>query len=375
MTSALNPAGGPRLVDILDRLRDGREVFFRYVRKVGDLMSEGLLPLDLDKRIQHALEAFQQAGLNELPVVDLDEDDRGNPRDPIFVGCLRRRDVHAIISQFAGGLSQKDSDDRVLAAPVVQHLTRGMPAVSVDTPLFDAITQMVRLDVELLAVTQSNLYLGTLTSLDIIRCLPRLDAVRRGRVVEQRRDMRLMDILGDQESKGQPTDLVIGTFLSRVTEVMRSPAPLIRATDTIADAMKQMEDKGVRALVVVDTMGASRGIVTDLDIQLVLPPVNKKAARLDELSGEGMFDLDREDRGTRQVLGERVTIASRANAPTVSADESVVAVAEKLCEPDVPLLAVVEGGRPKGVVARRDLLRVVLSLGQLAKKRGLLDED
>lgn len=374
-TSIKGQSPGGILVDAIDRLRDGREVFFRYIRSAADFINTSFEPLTLDDKLEVAVKRFQETGLSELPVVDVEGDARrGEVVTRTPVGILRLRSVNTILSQFAGSLSQKDTDERALIQPIVQYISRDVPRATPDLSLFDAIAMMLRHDTEALSfVGPNNEYIGVVTSLDLLRCFMLLDTLRRARVIEQKQDMRIFDILGDAESKGQPTDMVIGTFLARVQDVMKTPAVTINNGDTVMDAMKLMEDRGQKTLFVVDQSGALRGLVSDADIQLALPPTRLTPQDLDG-SNEKLFRYESGTRDARQVLADRVSITMQANPTVVSPDESVVRAAELLSRPGVSMLPVVEGGRPRGYVGRRDLLRVITSLGQLAKKRGFLDD-
>lgn len=368
-------SSGRILVDAIDRLRDGREVFFRYIRTAADFMDPSFEPLTLDHKLEEAVKRFKETGLTELPVIDLEGDARrGEEVTRTPVGTLRLRDVNSALSQFAGSLSQRETDERALAAPVFQFMSRLIQPLSPETSLFDVIAHMLKHDTEVVSfVGDHKDYLGAVTALDLLRCFPLLDTLRRARATEQKQDMRIFDILGDAESKGQPTDMVIGTFLARVADVMRTPVVTINSAETILDAMKRMEDRSQKTLFVVDQGGTLRGIVSDADIQLTLPPVHLVPADFDG-TNDRLFRYDSSTRDARQAIGERVTTAMQANPTTISPDESVVRTAELLMQPGVSTVAVAEGGRPRGYVSRRDLLRVITSLGQLAKKRGFLDE-
>jgi CBS domain-containing protein len=117
----------------------------------------------------------------------------------------------------------------------------------------------------------------------------------------------------------------------RARDVMRQSVPTVAPTDSLARAAEMMDDFGVRELPVVDG-GAVVGILTRSDLD---PHV-------------GHFEWT------------PVRVAMSGCPRTVSVDAPIGDVVRALLDGDFNAIPVVAGDRLGGMIARRDLLRLLV---------------
>ncbi len=366
------PSSGRLLIDAITRLRDNKEVFFEYVRVVADLMDSEYRPVSLDDRIRDIWIRFEEEGVLDINAVDYDEGDRGHQGQLVHVGSVRKRDLAVILSPNVNSISQLDSDERIVRSVVSLYLNRDVPTLKPETSLFLAVETMLQSDMESLAVVNDDGgYLGRLSVFDLVKCFEHLDVLRRARDVHQPKSTRLFDLLSDQD-RSRPTDMMIGTFLGSAKDVMKTSVISLDSEDKVEIGIKCIEQKGCRYICVVDRKGKLKGIASALEIQLALPPIIGKKKRGPSSPNE-VFQYNTSNRDTYQVLGDRIsTVMKRCSS--VTPEDSIVRVAEILCGGEQEVLPVCEeDGKPIGLIDRKDLLRVVTALGELASKRGLMN--
>ena len=368
-----NPTSGKILIDAIKRLRENKEVFFEYVRVVADLMDRDYRPVSLDDRIRDIWVRFEEEGVLDLNAVDFEEGDRNQANRRIHVGSIKKRDLALILSRNVNSISQLDTDERIVRSVVSLYLNRDVPTLNPETSLFQAVETMLGSDMESLAVvTEDREYLGRLSAFDVLKCFEHLDVLRRARGVHKQSSTRLFDLLSDQD-RSKPTDMMIGTFLGRAKDVMNTSVIHLNNDDKVEIAIKYMEQKGCKHICLVDRKGKLKGITSALEIQLAMPPITKKMGKTSD--PKALFLYDTSNRDTYQVLGDRLSTVMKRCA-SVSPDDSIVKVAELLCGSEQEVLPVCEEGtgKPVGIIDRKDLLRVVTALGELASKRGLMNE-
>lgn len=365
---------GSVLVEVLDRLSTGKEIFYRYVRTASDLMNKDFEPVAFEEKVTSVWNRMVEEGLDDFPVIVLEEDKKGIERR-IVVGSARRRDIAVGLSSFAASASQLSTDEKVMKGPISKAITRGVPVMKLDTPLFEAVNRMLRDGLETAAVVGPNdEYAGTLSVFDIIRSFLRLDTLRRARETsaDDAEPTRLVDLIGSA-SEAQPTDVLVGTFLARVKDVMNKNVVTLRTEDRLIDAIRMFDRKRLDYVLVLNERDKVRGILTETSIQLALPPIEVRG----ELNLKAGVRYDPEDKLTQEVIGQSVSAAMTKPSTAVQVDDTLLKACERLCRPGVQVLPVFDtaGVKLVGAVSRRDLLRVMLAVGELASKRGLLLDD
>jgi CBS domain-containing protein len=144
-----------------------------------------------------------------------------------------------------------------------------------------------------------------------------------------------------------------------VKDIMTSPAVSVTETMRLDDVAHLMSEKNIGAVVVVSETGELRGIITESDItgvgrcipfNLRLAPVilGARAATNAELAE--IYERAR-TLPARQVMTRNVV--------TCAESDRVADIVQTMLDRDFNHLPVVREGKPVGVVARHDLLRLL----------------
>lgn len=136
----------------------------------------------------------------------------------------------------------------------------------------------------------------------------------------------------------------MNTITTPVSAVMTARPVCVRAEMPVKEIAAMLAREGISAVAVVDHAGTLVGVVSEKDLLPMLRGGrsrwwNRREAR----KAEG--------RSAREVMTSPVV--------TIAADDTVSAAAAKLEKTGLRRLFVVADGRPVGVVARRDVLRVL----------------
>lgn len=147
---------------------------------------------------------------------------------------------------------------------------------------------------------------------------------------------------------------------------MSRPAISVPPDASLAEAAELMLEKGVGSLCVVDRAGRLEGILTDSDFsgrQVGIPFSTFRAPQVlgRWLGPDGVEEVYREAR--RRSVGEIMS------SPVHSVEEGagLSAVLRVMLDHDIKHVPVVREGRPVGMVARHDLLKL---LAEVASESG-----
>lgn len=146
----------------------------------------------------------------------------------------------------------------------------------------------------------------------------------------------------------------------KISKIMSAPAITVTENESLETAARKMLDSGIGGLPVVDANGDLVGIVTESSFTARNKGVPFSTFRAPQLlgrwiSGEGVDKIYQEARETP------VSDVMTGPVVTVSEDETVTRAVELMLKHDVNRLPVVRDGRPVGIVARHDLLRMMMS--------------
>ena len=144
-----------------------------------------------------------------------------------------------------------------------------------------------------------------------------------------------------------------------VKEIMSQPVVTVREDTPVPEVAQVMQERDIGAVVVVDGGGGLRGIVTESDFtgvgrcvpfSLALAPVvfGSRAPTMAEL--ERIYAMARK-LTARQIMSDRVHMAEES--------EEVGAVVHRMLQRNLKHVPVVRDGRPVGMLARHDLLKLV----------------
>ena len=144
-----------------------------------------------------------------------------------------------------------------------------------------------------------------------------------------------------------------------VKELMSEPVVTVDENMLAVDVARVMQEHDIGAVVVVDASGQLRGIVTESDFtgigrsvpfSVALAPVvfGARAATIAEL--ERIYAMARQLRA-RQIMSDKVQTAEES--------EEVGAVVRRMLARNLRHVPVVRNGKPVGMLARHDILKLV----------------
>jgi CBS domain-containing protein len=147
---------------------------------------------------------------------------------------------------------------------------------------------------------------------------------------------------------------------ARVGDVMTRPALVVREDATLAEVAGQLLGRGSDVALVVDAHGHLRGIITEADFVSrahCLPAVPDRAWHVLE---EWQMRM-----GIKEICASanRRAVSDLMSPLVVTAreDELVTDVVARMIHHDLSHLPVVREGKLVGVIARRDVLRLIAS--------------
>lgn len=141
--------------------------------------------------------------------------------------------------------------------------------------------------------------------------------------------------------------------------IMSAPPVTIAPSASLSEAAELMLDRSVGSLLVVDSDGQLIGIVTDSDFAARRAGIPFSTLRRPQVLGEWLGEEGVErvyEEAQRRTVGEVMS----AQVHSVTAEDSVEHVLRTMLERDVKHVPVVEEGRAVGMIARHDLLKMML---------------
>ncbi len=145
----------------------------------------------------------------------------------------------------------------------------------------------------------------------------------------------------------------------KARDVMCKPVLSVGEDCTLEEAAKTMLGKKIGCLPVVDDKGDLVGIVTESDFAAKAKGVPFSLYKFPQLFGEWMPDAGVEEM-YRLARTKPVKESMSRNVATVPADAELETVIRTMLKSGFHRLPVVEGRKPVGVIARHDLLRLML---------------
>ena len=144
-----------------------------------------------------------------------------------------------------------------------------------------------------------------------------------------------------------------------VKELMSEPVVTVDENMLAVDVARVLQEHDIGAVVVVDASGQLRGIVTESDFtgigrsvpfSVALAPVlfGARAATIAEL--ERIYVMARQLRA-RQIMSDKVQTAEES--------EEIGAVVQRMLARNLRHVPVVRNGKPVGMLARHDILKLV----------------
>ena len=143
-------------------------------------------------------------------------------------------------------------------------------------------------------------------------------------------------------------------------ELMASPAVTLKANCTVALVAEEMVEKSVGSIILVDDEGIYQGIITEtafLPTQSVYPFLR---GTVSQLMGVviGMEDNMGYDDAIEKLKSTKSSEVMDTSVPTVTPDAGIDEVAEQMARSGGHHVPVLQDGKPIGMVARHDMLRL-----------------
>ncbi len=352
-----------RLIDVIDRLYEGQEVFFHYIQTAGDIMNTEVKTLTLDHKIADGMQFLDKHSVRHIPIVE----------EEALIGIVSQRDLARVLSPGANTLVQTKVDDVVFTRPLSTLITRNPHTVTAATPFVEVIQLMIDEHVDCLPVVMGNpaeeqKVHGILTTTDIIKCFLRMEVLRKARA-EKPETSRLIDMV-PRRGINQPTELMAGAMMSCAADIMHDTVVTVTMEESLGQAIQLMEQHRIRHLPVLDAKGQVKGILSDRDILLHLPSAVKESARKKQDGQAGfrdtLFHIDPKDNINRAALSIKVAIAMTGSPVTVEPTTPLVRVVELFYTRRIGAVPVVTADSTiAGIVTQIDILRAILVLGRL----------
>jgi CBS domain-containing protein len=146
----------------------------------------------------------------------------------------------------------------------------------------------------------------------------------------------------------------------KVAELMVTPVITVPEDCTLREAAEIMVKHNIGCLPVVDQQGEITGIVTESDFSAREKSIPFSLSRFPQVLGEWL-PKEGAERIYARARTIPVTEIMQRSVVTITADDTLEHVLEKMLEKHVHRLPVVQGKTPVGMVSRRDLLQLMLT--------------
>jgi CBS domain-containing protein len=145
----------------------------------------------------------------------------------------------------------------------------------------------------------------------------------------------------------------------RARDIMTSPPVTVPATATVEEAARVMLERGIGSVLIVDASSRLAGIVTQSDFSSKERCVPFSTFRAPQLfrTWVGPEGVDKIFADARTLP---VTEIMTRNVVTGKEDDPVAEIMEKMLRADVNRIPIVRDEVPVGIVARHDLLKMMV---------------
>jgi len=346
-----------RLIDLIDNMIVGKDVFFQWVRVASDVMTVDVKTLVLDDTIEDCIKFFKRNNVRHVCVLD-DPTEDGDQEKPCFVGIVSERDVFRRTSPCIGKAREEEADSKALGERLVEIVTRRPTSVTPDTPISEMIATMLGSRVDTLPVLDGKDLVGIVTASDIMKLFVRLGAIQR-LCADGGRKRRLAHL---------EVSALLPSVVQTVEDMMTEKPTCLTSGDCLRDVIGTMQEGSFRHVPILDQEGRLVGIVSDRDVlhHLSFPQGRRQAD--DSRFRSRLFATDPKDPSLRLP----VTDIMKRDIVHVSPDCTVYDAAKMLLDLRVSCLLVTEQENDlQGIVTVTNMMAALLAAFKLA--RGFLD--
>ena len=355
-----------RLIDLIDDMYAGKDVFFQFVRFVKDIMPNNVKTLTLDDTVGKALQLMGQNGIRHVCVVDIPI---GEEKKPYFVGVVSERDVLRQISPDTEKGAVGKTNPKVQRQLLGQVVTRKPKTVSPETSIVNMLSIMLDNHVDMVPVLNGEDLVSVVTTADVMRLIVRFNAICR--LSERPKET------GCENNKTQSSDQFLRdsddvtslftTVFQTVKNIMTEQAVCLGIEDNLAVAMEAMKNGKFRHLPVVDEEGLLVGILSDRDVLRYLPFVGGQRLPGTEAFRSSLFHVDTRDPSLSLPIASIMT----RNVTHIRQNCVFYNAVKMLHELKISCLPVVdEENKLRGIVTVTDVMRALLSVYELFEKSG-----
>ena len=350
-----------RLINLIDDMCDGKDVFFHSVRNVKDVMTYDVKTLTPQDTIETCLNIMRENKIRHVPVVNISTKVKGKQ---YFVGIISQRDVFRQISPYLGKVGEEDSDLKALQQPLVKIVSENPKSVSPETPIQDMISIMIDERIDSIPVLLDEDLVGIVTATDILKVFIRLDAI--GRLFREKTNTeergRFVDLLSKDSDHAV---LALSSVLRTVKDIMTEQVVCLEERNDLAKVMEVMQRGKFRHVPIVDKQKSLVGIISDRDVLRHLPFREDTFEPQDEVFRTGLFYVDLKEPIIRQPASRIMKRDITYVPPDCSFHDAVT----MLYEMKISCLPVTDDRKKLlGIVTVTDVIRGLLAAYALFEK-------
>jgi len=336
------------VVDLFHQLARNEFGFFGRVRAIAELMHRDVEKVRCSATLQKALESRNMWCQDPLAVID--------PGPGEVLGLLEPNTILRCCPRFYGTLGESKYGHSALGTSVSWLATRNTPHVSPETPMLETLELMICGNHDCVMVYEDpRALLGIVRPRDFVNLVSLYFEVCQPNTELQR--LRLVDL-----DNALPLDEVFRRGAQTARDVMQRPWK-IRGQDTVADAIRIMQQHDVRQVALLDPDGHVEGVITERHILAALEPPRKSSILELPTSIPPLAMLISETRDP--VLSEAASSLVNQRPPTVKANCLLPEALELLLTTDQDAVIAEDPPRSFGIITMTTLMRVLRTLMRL----------
>jgi len=151
----------------------------------------------------------------------------------------------------------------------------------------------------------------------------------------------------------------------KVQDLMSKPVVTAKADDSLESVARQMLNKKIGSVVVVDSAGQATGIITESDFQAHEPAAPLDSFRQPKLWGQwiGLHGLDDVYAEARRIKASKIM---QKTIVSLREDDPAERAVDLMMRHEFHHLPVLRDGKPVGMVAHHDLLKLAMARARAA---------
>ena len=353
-----------RLIDLIDDMCAGEDIFFRFVRTVKDIMPNNVKTLTLDDNVGKALQFMKQSNIRNVCVIDIPT---GEEEQPYFVGVVSERDIFRQIPPNTEKINEAKTNPKALRQLLGQVITRKPKTVSPDTSMpIEEINQPYN-HVDMVPVLDGEDLVSVITIADVMKLIVKFETIYRlsAKPKETNHSPNKNRSADPLSGRDDNVTSLLTIVLQPVEDIMTEQLVCLGTDDSLATVMESMKNGKFRHVPVVNEEGEMVGILSDRDVLHYLPFIGgQRLPRTGEFRSS-LFHVDTRDPSLNLPISSIMT----RNVTHIRPDCSLYDALKMLQELEISCLPVVdEGKKLRGIVTVTNIMRALLDAYELAEK-------